>query len=189
MVSTRTPIPQPGTLHAGPAASFEQPFEMLHACHQRVQRSLALLLRLHAHLQQAGADAQAAQAAQDVLRYFDLAGPQHHQDEERHVLPRLRAMGQAVLADRLHADHADLATTWAEVRAVLLRVQAGHWLADADWQAAQREAWQRFAAAYAEHIALEEGVAFPAASAGLSAVVQQAIGQEMARRRGAVQGG
>lgn len=95
-------------LYAGPAVGFEQPFEMLLACHERVQRSLDLLLRLQAHVARHGADDEARDAARDVLRYFDIAGPHHHQDEEQHVLPRLRAAGQAALAQRLAADHTEM---------------------------------------------------------------------------------
>ena len=40
-------------------ATFEDPESMLLACHQRVQRMCALLLRLHAHANQNGADEQA----------------------------------------------------------------------------------------------------------------------------------
>ena len=80
----------PLVLHAAPAAGFDEPFEMLAACHERVQRMLRLLRRLAAHLGEHGADAQAAQAAVDVMRYFDEAAPRHHDDEELHVLPRLR---------------------------------------------------------------------------------------------------
>ena len=42
---TRTP-----SLSVAPAATFEQPFEMLVACHERVIRTLDLLQRLRAHL-------------------------------------------------------------------------------------------------------------------------------------------
>ena len=93
------------TLFPGPGAGFEEPFEMLEACHQRVHRMLGLMQRLAAHLGEKGADASAQQAARDVMRYFDLAAPAHHEDEERHVLPLLRRLGQSALADRLHADH------------------------------------------------------------------------------------
>ena len=110
------------TLHPGPGAGFEEPFEMLEACHQRVHRMLGLLQRLAAHLRESGADANAQQAARDVMRYFDLAAPAHHEDEERHVLPRLRQGDQAALADRLHDDHARMSATWATVRADLVRV-------------------------------------------------------------------
>ncbi|RZL28150.1 MAG: hypothetical protein EOP35_26390, partial [Rubrivivax sp.] len=46
-------------LHAGPSAGFDQPFEMLAACHERVRRSVRLLQRLHAHVRQHGLDVQA----------------------------------------------------------------------------------------------------------------------------------
>ena len=39
-----------------PAVGFEQPFEMLEACHGRVQRSLALLQKLLAYVQTKGHD-------------------------------------------------------------------------------------------------------------------------------------
>ena len=58
-----------------PSVGFEQPFAMLEACHERVQRTLALLQRLRAHVLEYGADVPAQQAARDVLRYFDIAAP------------------------------------------------------------------------------------------------------------------
>ena len=51
-----------------PAASFEQPFEMLEACHPRVRRSLALLGKLVEHIDQHGHSEQTRSAAADVLR-------------------------------------------------------------------------------------------------------------------------
>ncbi|MEN9486198.1 MAG: hypothetical protein RJB37_4078, partial [Pseudomonadota bacterium] len=58
---------------ASPAVGFDQPFEMLQACHERVERSLALLQRLVAHVRDHGHDTASRSAARDVLRYFDLA--------------------------------------------------------------------------------------------------------------------
>ena len=46
-----------------PAVGFEQPFAMLEACHERVQRTLGLLQRLRDHVRAQGADEQARQAA------------------------------------------------------------------------------------------------------------------------------
>lgn len=170
------------TLHPGPGAGFEEPFEMLEACHQRVHRMLGLLQRLAAHLRESGADANAQQAARDVMRYFDLAAPAHHEDEERHVLPRLRQGDQAVLADRLHDEHARMATTWAAVRADLVRVAEGGWQAtDLDAAAAR---WQAMAALYAAHIEAEESAAYPAVRKSTDAAALHAMGDEMARRRG-----
>jgi hemerythrin-like domain-containing protein len=162
---------------ASPAAGFDEPFAMLHACHERVERSLALLERLAAHVAQHGADAQAQDAARDVLRYFDIAAPQHHEDEERHVLPALRAQGQGVLADRIATDHVAMSAAWQALRPWLLSVQqGGSALAPPDLP--------RFAAHYREHIALEEGSVLPPVQAALDDVEQQAMGREMAQRRG-----
>ena len=71
-------ITQPGQHAAG--VGFEQPFEMLTACHERVHRMLRLLGKLREHLATRGHDEQAAQAARDVMRYFDQAAPLHHED-------------------------------------------------------------------------------------------------------------
>lgn len=177
-------ISLPG-LHS-PAAGFEAPFEMLAACHERVERSLQLLQRLLVHLAGEGADAQARAAAHDVWRYFAIAAPEHHADEERHVLPVLRASGDAALiaaAERLHADHEAMDAIWQRLGALL---QA---LADAEqpWSAAGlaplREAAEAFIAVHTQHVPLEDSLAFPAARARMGAAAQAAMGGEMAARR------
>jgi hemerythrin-like domain-containing protein len=169
-------------LHPGPGAGFDEPFEMLDACHQRVERMLVLLGRLSEHLGSKGADAQAQQAARDVMRYFDLAAPHHHEDEERHVLPRLREGGHAALAERVLREHAAMAVAWVGVRGVLQAVEQGRCETDA---AAVARQWRAFAALYREHIALEERDVFPIAREQTSADGLLAMADEMARRRGA----
>ena len=178
-----TPRHLPG--FSAPAVGFEQPFAMLEACHERVLRTLALLDRLRAHVHQHGADADARQAARDVLRYFDIAAPLHHQDEELHVFPLLLAQaGPEVqaLVQRLQQDHLAMTADWAAAR-VPLRA-----LADAAAAAFTPEddaALDRFAQRYAGHITAEEGTAYPAAVALLAPATLVAMGQEMAARRGA----
>ena len=172
----------PLTLHASPAAGFEQPFEMLRACHERVQRMCALLLRLQQHLTTHGVDSQARQAATDVLRYFDTAGPAHHEDEERHVLPWLRAQGHGDWADRLAQDHHLMGLQWAQIRPALLQVESGTWAPDAATRAST--AWPAYAALYAAHIEAEENQAYPAAEAALTSAACATMGLEMAARRG-----
>lgn len=122
-------ISAPG--QAEPGVGFEQPFDMLAACHDRVRRSLALLQRLLAHWPAHGADAMARSAAADVWRYFEIAAPQHHLDEERHVLPRLAASTDPALREAaagLLADHAAFAALWATQRAHHRerKVEGGH---------------------------------------------------------------
>ena len=110
------PTSLPG-LHS-PAVGFEQPFEMLHACHDRVQRMLGLLQRLRAYLQERPCDDVARQAARDVMRYFDQAAPLHHEDEELHVFPPLLAQGSpelVALVRQLQRDHVCMAADWADL--------------------------------------------------------------------------
>jgi hemerythrin-like domain-containing protein len=168
-----------------PAAGFEAPFAMLEACHERIGRTLDLLRRLREHVARHGADEQARQAARDVLRYFDLAAPQHHLDEERHVLPALEAAGDAAmveLAARLRNDHRRMEAAWADARAVLTDLGAGKL---ASLGPEQDGLLATFAALYTDHLAAEEGIAFPAASARLDAPDLERMSQDMRQRRGA----
>ena len=178
---------RPLILHAAPAAGFDEPFEMLTACHGRVDRMLALLRRLATHLQGGHADEPARQAARDVMRYFDLAAPRHHEDEERHIFAVLASSGDGglvQLAARLRAEHVQMVAAWAAVRPVLQALSQGHW--PAEQAGAVFASWQAFEHLYREHAALEDSQAYPAARALSSAQAQAAMGREMARRRGVV---
>jgi hemerythrin-like domain-containing protein len=173
------------SLVSPPAAGFDQPFEMLQACHERMQRTLDLLLRLRSHLREHGGDLQAQQAARDVMRYFDLAAPQHHRDEELHVFPPLLARGDERLRSiivRLQQDHVAMEAGWKSAREVLARVAEGGASRLAE---AHEAALEAFVSLYGEHIAIEEELAYPAARQLLDADALASAGAEMARRRGA----
>ena len=112
---------------SAPGAGFEQPFAMLEACHERVARTLRLLLKLVDHVANGGVDAQARSAASDVLRYFNVAAPLHHQDEELHVFPLLLAHGDALLnaqVNTMQSDHRRMDTLWGELRPHLVALTA-----------------------------------------------------------------
>src|SRR5689334_1951600 len=74
---------------AAPAPGFDEPLEMLAACHERIEAQLRTLEKLVEHLSQNcaangaahGADNSARDAAARVMRYFDTAGVEHHRDE------------------------------------------------------------------------------------------------------------
>ena len=173
-------------LHRAPGVGFEAPFEMLAGCHERVERMLRLLERLREHLPGHGPDAQAQAAARDVMRYFDQAAPQHHEDEERHVLPALRAAGRAELAERIHADHLRMAGAWARLRRVLEPMAQGQQLPEGGRDAGLDGAGDLagFIALYRTHVQLEDALAFPLAAACLVGAARDAMGHEMAARRG-----
>jgi len=172
------------SLLPGPAPGFEQPFEMLEACHERVARMLALLARLRGHLSERGADQSARDASRDVMRYFDEAAPQHHRDEELHVFPPLLAGADdatVAVVRRLQQDHLQMEARWQDARRVLAAIQGG---ALDSLSPHDEAALDAFAGLYGEHIKAEEGVAYPAAIALLDPQAQRAMGDEMMRRRG-----
>ena len=198
--------------HRAPGAGYEAPFEMLDACHERVERMLRLLHKLRAHLQASGWDAQAAEAARDVLRYFNEAAPRHHEDEERHVFPAVLAAPDApalphtgtdvgtgndctdsdsctslhAVVRRLLQDHADMQTRWASARPVLERIARP---ATGPWQqlaACEEAALDSFASLYASHIEAENHLIYPAAQQALSPAQLQTMSADMMARRGVV---
>ena len=174
------PISLPG-MH-GAAAGFDDPFALLAGCHDRVRRSLALLQRLARHAAAHGADEQARAAARDVLRYFDIAAPAHHEDEERHVLPLLRARGDPALiaaAERIERDHEAIRVAWQALRPLLVQVADDARCTDA---AALAAASARFVQVHDGHLELEDGLVFPAAQRLHPDTA--AMGREMAARRG-----
>ena len=177
--------PMTFTGHHAPASGFEAPFDMLGACHERVQRMLALLERLQKHAHTNGCDAQAKQAAVDVMRYFDLAAPLHHQDEELHVFPLLLhsqelALQSAALA--LVEQHRGMEKAWSAMRVVLEELV----LCDTakPFSALRLEDVQSFASLYEKHIDLEEQLVYPAASDAISDEALTAASEDMMRRRG-----
>nr|WP_042301654.1 hemerythrin domain-containing protein [Paraburkholderia kururiensis] len=178
-----------------PAASFDEPFEMLAACHGNAERMLRLLERLAARLAETGGDEAAQQAARDVVRYFDIAAPAHHEDEERHVFPALAAHGtpgQKHLVERLKQDHVEMSRRWQAIKLDLDQVINGQWTVKTQ-RAAGRAAepaalaaladWAAFATLYRAHIEAEESGAYPAVQISMDDTARAGMSCEMARRR------
>lgn len=182
---TSRPVMMPG--HSAPAAGFEEPFEMLATCHDRVERMLALQVKLCQHLLDKGCDDPVRQAARDVMRYFDIAAPLHHQDEELHVFPPLLAGPDAALRElvqRLMQDHRQMEAAWAHARRTLQAVADGALESWVPLDAAQLDALAQFAGLYRRHLDDENTIAYPAAQATLSPQAVQAMSEDMMQRRG-----
>ncbi len=170
-----------------PAVGFEAPFDMLEACHERVADRLALLKRLPIHLQANGCDSQARQAAADVLRYFDLAAPLHHQDEEIHVFPHLLASADRILVKAvmgLHLQHRVMEETWGRLRQALLAVATCENSAAEPCRVLAASAVLGFTVLYDDHIRLEEAVIYPAARRAMGTRQTQTMSADMMLRRG-----
>lgn len=161
-----------------PPPSFEDPIEMLRACHDKVRHFAKLSLRLAEHVSQHGADQQAQDAAKAVIRYFDLAAPLHHADEDEDLYPALLALGDATLSAHIHRlteEHTSLAGLWQAVRLWLQTIEAG--------QATPAPAQlPEFAQNYPRHAQDEETLVYPHAQL-LSENQLTSMGQSMTQRR------
>jgi len=166
---------------AGP--TFDQPLEMLEACHERIQTQLATLERLGPHLEANGCDAEAKSAAHGVLRYFDGPGAHHHQDEEQDLFPLLRvkaaALGRqdvAAAIEELAQEHETMDAQWKSLRERLQAVAVGEPRIAAEDVA-------RFAWLYRRHMDREATAVLPFARHALDADERATLGKRMAARR------
>jgi len=164
---------------------FDDPLEMLLACHRRIEKQLDTLKRLRAYVHERGVDPEASAAAQAVLRYFLKAAMDHHEDEEKDLLPLLderitdpgeRARFRA-LREEVERDHREIEASWARLRKPLEGIAEGltRALAAADVHA--------FATGYARHILAEESVLTEFFNRWLDDADRAALGRSMSARR------
>jgi len=165
--------------------SFDNPLEMLHACHEKILRQCDTLRKLALHLTNNGCDQQVRQAAQNILRYFDTAGQFHHQDEEEDLFPALQISAEADkshlenLLGLLLQEHNEMRGAWDALRPVLVQLSQGKQVSFA------HSLLENFINKYTEHIAFEENELLPLATRLLDSQQLLKIGKHMAERRGA----
>ena len=165
--------------------SFDDPIEMLLACHGRILSQCDTLRKLTTHLTSHGCDQQVQQAATNIMRYFDTAGQFHHQDEEEDLFPALRISANAdksyldSLFVRLLKEHAEMFDVWIKLRPELFQLSQGVQVTLAD------SLIESFIFKYTSHIAVEEEELLPLSMRLLDSQQMIKIGKRMAERRGA----
>ena len=139
------------------APDFAQPIAVLKHCHDRIRKQIATLQKLVVHLPEKGADLDAKQAATAVMSYFNKAAHNHHEDEERDLLPMLQttaigddaALLSALLPEILH-EHQQMDAAWRGVDLQLKEIANGASAALAV------DDVNRFASMYLTHMEKEE---------------------------------
>lgn len=167
---------------------FREPLGLLSDCHRRIERFLAALVSV-ASRGGARLEPQDRRLLEAALHYFATAAPRHTADEEESLFPRLRASGdpQAAAAleavQRLEADHRVAEGHHAAVDDLGRRWLSVGTLPDTDAAALVQhlDALQRI---YDAHINVEDRELFPTAARLLSRSELEAVGREMAHRRG-----
>ncbi len=168
----------PADLLGESAPDFSDPIGLLQACHRRIADHCELLQRMCDHQDGHGADEELIAASNRVLRYFDIAAPLHHADEEQDLFPALA--GEADLRSliaRLRTEHAEQDAMWQSLRGDLTRITAGQ------SSASLRPRAEPFVRACLEHAALENRYILPRAREYLDAETLAVIGDAMAKRR------
>jgi pyridoxamine 5'-phosphate oxidase len=167
------------------APDFDQPLAVLKHCHDRIRKQLATLEKLPAHLEDRGADEEAQQAAQAVLRYFRQAAPLHHEDEEQDLLPMLQSCVAGAdaallqeLLPRILKEHEEMDALWTQLESQLQVIANGE-------EAIVDELLQeQFCSAYASHMELEESQIATMAKRLFNDEQMARLGLAMQARRG-----
>ncbi|MCC6391119.1 MAG: hemerythrin domain-containing protein [Bryobacterales bacterium] len=170
-------------------SNFTDPIGMLGDCHGRIVRFLQVLVTLSSHVNGGQLNSEQRSALATSLLYFREAAPKHTADEEESLFPRLRRLRKpetaALLAkvDSLEEEHACADRSHAEVdRLGQLWLQQGQLPAE---DAARFSVLvNQLSELYRRHIGIEDREVFPFAAAALAAEDREAIGAEMAARRG-----
>lgn len=172
-----------------PAAGFDEPVEMLAACHDKLRSRCQTLSRLPSHVAEHGADDQARSAAQSILRYFDGPALFHHADEEKDLFPALLesvAGSDATclkgLFERLTTEHRVLEGQWRGLRPLLVKLQEGETVQ------LPHDDIQAFLQGYEQHLVCEDQELLPMARRLLDTTALQQMGHAMHTRRNPGQG-
>ena len=158
--------------------TWDEPIEMLYACHGKVKNFCRQLQLLPDYLDKNGVNQAVKNDVQQILNYFNQSAPLHHDDEEKDFFPALikqRPEAQTDV-DLLELQHIELHRNWDELSAQLVALLNG------DIQQIDRALIQRFVAGYDQHIAIEEPL-FELGREHLSQEELNSIGQIMADRR------
>lgn len=160
------------------AATWDEPIEMLYACHSKVKKFCEQLTRLPEYLAQHGCNDIAQTTAKQILTYFNQAAPLHHDDEELDFFPLLAQhapQAQATI-DELTRQHHVLYANWREMSGELNALLSGSQVT------LNRETIARFTSGYTQHIELEEPL-FELGKQHIPENQLREIGKIMAARR------
>jgi len=179
----------PVAIGAKPRSTFTDPIGLLTDCHRRIELFLAVLARVSAQARGGPLSREEREAVETALRYFRKGAPKHIADEEETLFPRLRSIERPDLramlekVDALEDQHEEAKRGHAEIE------QLGRkWLAAGSLALVDRTRFAELVAElgnlYRGHIAVEEQEVFPMAAAVLPRSELEAMGREIAARRG-----
>lgn len=158
--------------------TWDEPIEMLYACHGKVKNFCRQLQILPDYIEQNGCNEAVKNDVKQILNYFNQSAPLHHDDEEKDFFPALIKQVPTAQADvdLLEQQHVALHKNWDELSTQLVALLNG------ERENVDRELIKRFVSGYDSHIAIEEPL-FELGREHLAESELQFIGKIMADRR------
>lgn len=166
--------------------TYDQPIELLLSCHEKIMHFSSALLKLSIALKQDGWNDEITTSSDQIRRYFNIAAPEHHLDEEVHLFPAIIALDpefeQAQSTEilkvlhRLIQEHVESDLLWETLDTMLEEKSDDFILLE--------ELAQEFKNSMHEHALIENEEIFPYAQTHINTNELKKIGLAIAERRG-----
>ena len=170
----------------GHGASFEDPLALLGSCHDKIIHFSSTLYKMSLMLTQSGWTDELSNTANKISHYFNIAGPEHHLDEEQHLFPAIIALDPQLknkknkqvtgLINQMIKEHVESDSLWEKIDLLLTNKSK-------DFKQLQNLS-QQFEKSMHQHAEIENSIIFPFAKAQLSVKEFKKMGAAIAKRRG-----
>lgn len=177
--SKNTPSHQEGII-------YERPIDLLLSCHEKILHFSSALFEVSLALKEKGWNEEIKVSISQVRRYFNIAGPDHHLDEEHHLFPAIIALDPELklpesteivhLLNRLIKEHVESDVLWETLDTMLEEESE-------DFTTLEKLAL-KFKTTIQEHARIENEQIFPYAIKNINKDELKKIGLAIAERRG-----
>jgi len=167
-------------------AAFSHPLTLLKSCHEKILHFSSALVKLSEVLQKEGWSISNKDSADQIRRYFNIAAPEHHKDEELHLFPAIIALdpslqdpeikAQLNLINQMVQEHVETDALWEKLDSML----ASHSTTFDELN----EMGIQFAAELARHAEIENTEIFTFAEQHINEATFEQMGKAIAKRRG-----
>lgn len=160
------------------APTWDDPIEMLYACHDKVKKFCNQLEQLPKYLTEYGCNDMVRQAIAQIMHYFNTAAPLHHADEELDLFPELLKCYPVseTIINELIEQHTKLHQNWDILNHQLQEILDGY------RDVIDSNIIQLFTQNYDHHILQEEQL-FEWSQRYISEAILHQLGRNMAKRR------
>jgi len=176
-----------------PGAAIRDPLQHLVACHDRIEQRLQILERVIPHLRSDSEEKrrEARQALDNALRFLEVMGALHTQDEEESVFPRVLASAGddapmlRELTTMLETQHREKEAVFDQLKAHVASFPSAPEPPSSEQVSHFEGLVAQLTGLYRPHIMVENERLIPMSAPHLNPAQSDEISQEMRARRGA----